>query len=175
MFGPLTTDNGAEIPQPERETVIKFVISGPFLNAEAAHTQWSAEPPASSVMQDLMRRISELERKLDEERALVLELSRQAPSGAAAAPVRPMAVAPPVSAVTLAPPAAPRPSAPEAKPQPAPPMAGEPASRPPAAPIAESAARTIEPGPPLAMSTVAQTPPPKVRGLRRMIGALRRQ
>ena len=91
----------AESAQPDRETVIKFVISGPFLNAEAAHTQWAAEPPPqASLIQDLVRRIADLERKLDEERALVEILSRQLP--AAAAPV-PAPVAPVPADVTPAP------------------------------------------------------------------------
>jgi hypothetical protein len=149
MYQPSTGEIDADAARPERETVIKFVISGPFLNAEAAHTQWSTEPPpgtaASSVMQDLVRRIAELERKLDVERALVEALSLKLPA-----------------------------TAPEAEPAAAPsdhPPFAEPAPPHEVAAVAEPAPRTIAPPPPL--STVARTPPPKVRGLRRMIGALR--
>lgn len=144
MFQPTTTEIGPEAAQPERETVIKFVISGPFLNAEAARTEWSAEPPPPApALEDLLRRIADLERKLDEERTLVEELSRQIPAAPAPAP-------------------APRPT-----PGPAP------------APLPDAVTTHVveEPGiaapAPPSLTTVARTPPPKVRGLRRMIGALR--
>lgn len=141
MFQPSPTEIGPQDAQPERETVIKFVISGPFLNAEAAHTHWPAEPGA---MKDLLQRIAELERKLDEERGLVELLSRQLPAAVAAgtAPVAPPADHPPLA-------------------EPAPLRAVETVAEPAAAPA------------PPPLSTVVRTPPPKVRGLRRMIGALR--
>jgi hypothetical protein len=153
MYQPSTGEIDADASPPERETVIKFVISGPFLNAEAAHTQWSNEPSPSAgaaelVMQDLVRRIADLERKLDEERALVERLSRQFP----ATPPEAEPAPPPTDRL---PPA-----------EPAPLRAGE--------AVAEPAPRTIAaPAPPPPLLTVARTPPPKVRGLRRMIGALR--
>jgi hypothetical protein len=167
MFQPSTSEIGTETAQPERETVIKFVISGPFLNAEAAHTQWSTEPPDSSVLQDLLRRIADLERKLDEERALVEMLSHRLPSAAAAPRV---ADRPP-----LAEPAPARAAEPPAEPAPA--RAAAPLAAPAplrtVEPVAAPAAMTIAAPPPPPLSTVARTPPPKVRGLRRMIGALR--
>jgi hypothetical protein len=148
MPGPSTTQVGAQDANPERETVIKFVISGPFLNAEAAHTQWSADPPSNAVMDDLMRRIADLERKLDEERAVVESLSRLLSEPPAAAPAP---VAPPVDA-----------------PPPTKPVALHVVEAPP-----QDAAMTVAAPAPPPLSTVVRTPPPKVRGLRRMIGALR--
>ena len=142
---------------PERETVIKFVISGPFLNAEAAHTQWSAEQPPMPALEELLRRIADLERKLDEERALVELLSSRIPRRAGARTPPP----PPAPARRA------RPTRPPRYPSPRPgrPRAVETAAEP-------EQRRSRRPAPP-PLSTVARTPPPKVRGLRRMIGALR--
>src|SRR5204863_3199122 len=136
MFQPSTTEIGPQDAKPERETVIKFVISGPFLNAEAAHTQWSTEQPPA--MQDLLRRIADLERKLDEERALVDLLSSRMP----AAPAREHAQSP----ADLRP-------------------LVEPAHLRAVETVAEPAAAIAAPAPPPPLSTVARTPPPKVRGL----------
>src|SRR3982751_6831114 len=134
MLGPSTTQHGAQDAAPERETVIKFVISGPFLNAEAAHTQWTADPPSNAAMDDLMRRIADLERKLDEERAVVQSLSRLLSE-----PPAPGPVAPPVD-----------------DPRPAKPVALHVVEAPPAPPAVTVAA----PAPP-PLSTVGRTPPPK--------------
>jgi hypothetical protein len=161
MYQPTTSDIVRESAQPERETVIKFVISGPFLNAEAAHTQWAAEPAATNEMNDLLRRLAELERKLEAERGRVEELCRQLAEVPAPAPV----------AATLAAPLPAPLGAPIALPLERPePVAPEPLSIAPA--MAEPAVTDAAPAPP-GVSTVARTPPPKVRGLRRMIGALR--
>jgi hypothetical protein len=147
MYQPSSTEIGSHDPQPERETVIKFVISGPFLNAEAAHTQWASEPPLqASAMQDLLRRIADLERKLDEERALVQMLSSQMP----------VAPAPELSSTSPFAPALAEPALPRAFET-----------------VAPRPASTLAAPAPPPLSTVVRTPPPKVRGLRRMIGALR--
>ncbi len=178
MYQPSSSEIGSQDAPHERETVIKFVISGPFLNAEAAHTKWAAEPPSSSALQELVRRIADLERKLDEERALVEMLSRQAPASPAPEPAPAHAPAP------LSKPTAEAEAATEPAAAPSRRYSFETVAQPVAEPtflsavqtMAESAASTIAapPPPPAPLSTVAQTPPPKVRGLRRMIGALRR-
>lgn len=143
MFQPSTTEIGSQDARPDRETVIKFVISGPFLNAEAAHTRWSTEQ--APALDDLLGRIADLERKLDEERALVDLLSSRIPAAPAREPApSPADLRPPVEPAHL--------RAVEA--------------------VVEPAA-TIAPPAPLPLSTAVRTPPPKVRGLRRMIGALR--
>jgi hypothetical protein len=191
MYQPSTSETAAEAAQPERETVIKFVISGPFLNAEAAHTQWATEPPPSStVMQNLVRRIADLERRLDEERALVEILSRQLPTVPVPVPEPEFGVAPVAGLSTAVEPApglevetladpAPRTDAdlPPAV-EPAPWLEvntlADPAPRTDADMPWSRVAGSIAAPPPPPLSTAARTPPPKVRGLRRMIGALRR-
>lgn len=196
-------------PQPEavpiaadRETVIRFVISGPFLNAEA-RTEPAREPEAATDIQALLSRIGELELQLRDERSRVDALCRTLTAGKPRdaeresaerhepadvavpqrqpqPPVEPVAApaftlsafatpatATPVSAAPLTP----VPSAP-----PAPALAAVSI-----APVAERVrARTFPDAPePVtppklhALSTVAPPQPPKVRGLRRMIGALR--
>ena len=149
MYQPTTSDIGPESAQHERETVIKFVISGPFLNAEAAHTQWAAEPAVTTEMNALLKRLAELERKLEDERARVEELCQQLAEVPPPAPVpTPVALAPAPSKLV------------------------EPEERFIAPAVAEPAVTNAAPAPP-PLSTAARTPPPKVRGLRRMIGALR--
>ena len=180
MYQP-TTDVPSHDTHHERETVIKFVISGPYLNAEAAHAQWPAEPPPSSSMQELVRRIADLERRLDEERALVQALSSQMPAVPTPAPSahptpepaplaeRAQAVATATVAGPLAEPTPRFSFKTVAEPAPEPTLLSQVQA------VAEQAARMAEPPPPAPpLSPVAQTPPPKVRGLRRMIGALRR-
>ena len=189
---------------PDRETVIKFVISGPFLNA-GSRTEPARESDAAMDLQALLGRIGELELELRDERARVDALCRALTAGkpgdaepGAAEPRESAAVAapqPPPPAEPLAPPAftlaavatpasaAPATAAPvpAAPPTPLPSAPPAPALAPVSiAPVERVRAHTFHDAPePVAtpklhaLSTAAPPQPPKVRGLRRMIGALR--
>jgi hypothetical protein len=110
-------------------------------------------------MNALLRRLAELERKLEDERARVEELCNQL---AAVPPPAPIAM-PVVTPVAL-------PAEPPRLVEP--PQLVEPEAPSIAPVVAEPEMTDAAPAPP-PLSTVARTPPPKVRGLRRMIGALR--
>ena len=209
MFQPSSPEPRPEPvqPVPDHETVIRFVISGPFLNAEArTGSEQPAHTPADVDLKTLLGRISELEHELRDERARVDALCKALTAGnpreATAPEPGPLAIAafepkpepapePAVAPVAfnvtpLASPVselrAPVAAVPVAAPPPVP------ASVPPAPPTPLSIAPVVErtrahtnydasepAAPPKlhALSTAAPPPPPKVRGLRRMIGALR--
>ena len=195
MFQPSTPEQRPEaVPiATDRETVIKFVISGPFLNAEA-RTEPTRESEAELDLQSLLARIGELEHELRDERsrvdALCRALTAAEPRDAAPAAPRPepapepprdQFAAPAFTLAAAAPasvgPVAPAP-APASAPAPAPAPALAPVS---VAPVVErvrthtfpAAPEPVSPPKLHALSTAASPPPPKVRGLRRMIGALR--
>jgi hypothetical protein len=212
MFQPSTPESRPEAVSiaADRETVIKFVISGPYLNAEA-RAEPARESDAATDLQALLGRIGELEQELRDERSRVDALCRALTAGkprdaepAAAErlepagetvsqprpPVEPVA-APAFTLSAIATPATAAPVA--AAPVAAAPVATAPLhplpSAPPApalapvsiAPVTErvrahtfhDAPEPVTPPKLHALSTAAPPQPPKVRGLRRMIGALR--
>jgi hypothetical protein len=206
MFQPSSPE-----PRPEavpvatdRETVIRFVISGPFLNAEA-RTEPVHESGAALDLQALLGRIGELELQLRDERSRVDALCKALTAGkpsATAAEAAPRESAPPepprepvaaprftMSAVATPAASTPASVAPVASLAPAP-VAPAPSAPAPAAPALtpvsfaptadrarthtfDAAPEPVSPPKLHALSTAASPPPPKVRGLRRMIGALR--